>query len=112
MLPFLDIRHYESFGLNEEQKMTEEEKVKLYSGLNDEQKNLLKRDFLIHAMTHQTSGINKKSALLVELVKFHFPDEMASIEKTHNEEYLKKRKVIQEQKDKINAKKEEMQEVS
>ena len=110
LLSFFDIKHYEYFGLPEERKMTEEEKVELYPNLTAEQKNLLKRDFLIHAMTHNTSGINKKSALLIEFVKHHFPEEASIIENTHNEEYLKKRRVIQEQMDKLNAKKEENEE--
>jgi len=110
LLSFIDIKHYEYFGLSEERKMTEEEKVELYSNLTDEQKNIMKRDFLIHAMTHNTSGINKKSALLIEFVKHHFPEEVSIIENTHKEEYLKKWKPIKEQMDKINTEKEDLQE--
>ena len=84
--------------------MTEEERVDLYTALTDYQKNILKREFIIHAMSN-TSGISKKSALHIELVKYHFPEDMAEIERKHNEEYLKKRKVIQERMDKINEKK-------
>jgi hypothetical protein len=111
LLPYLNFRHYELFGLSDERKITEEERIKLYPTLSDEQKQVLKRDLLIHVMT-QTSGINKKSELLLEFVKYHFPDEMLSIESTHNEEYLKKQQIIQEQIDKINAKNEYLQEVA
>jgi ParB family chromosome partitioning protein len=111
LLPYLNVRHNELFGISEERKMTVEERFEVYSVMTDEQKNVLKRDVVIHVMS-QTSGVSKKSALLVELVKYHFPDEMASIEHTHNEEYQKKREVIREQMDKINAKNEDLQEVA
>ena len=50
LLPFLDVRHNELFGLPEDRKMTEEERVDLYTALTDYQKNILKRDFIIHAI--------------------------------------------------------------
>jgi low affinity Fe/Cu permease len=111
LLPYLNIRHNELFGLPEERKMTGEEQFELYSVMSDEQKNVLKRDVLIYVMSH-TSGVNKKSTLLLEFVKYHFPDEMVSIEHEHNEEYQKKRQVIQEQIDKMNANSENLQEVA
>jgi len=51
----------------------------LYTALSDEQKNGLKRDFLIDNMI-QGTGINKRAALLVELAKYHFPEDMSIIE--------------------------------
>ena len=59
----------------------------------------------------QATGVSKRAALLVELAKTHFPDDMAISEGTHNDEYMKKREVIQEQIDKIQPKPEELQEV-
>ena len=44
--------------------------------------------------------------------KYHFPDDMAEIEHTHNEEYLKHHEVIQEQIDRLCAKNEEMKKVA
>jgi len=111
MLSDLDIRHYEFFGIIEGLPMTEEDKLILYNALSDEQKNVLKRDFLISNMT-QGTGITKRAALLVELAKYHFPEDMAIIEGTHNEEYLKKREVILEQIEKLKSKNEELQEVA
>jgi hypothetical protein len=87
------------------------ERFNVYSVMTGEQKNALKRDVLIHVMS-QTSGVNKKSALLLELVRYHFPDEMAEIEHVHNEEYLKQREVIQQQINKIQSKNEELKEVA
>jgi len=50
--------------------------------------------------------------MLLELVKYHFPDEMAEIEHVHNEEYLKQREVIQAQIDKLQAKNENLPKVA
>jgi hypothetical protein len=100
MLPCLEAKYYEFFGIPEGQTITEEIRLNLYSSLSDEQKMVLKREFLLYWMV-KTNGIDKKSALLLEFVKYHFPDEMAEIEHTHNEEYLKKREDIQMQIDKL-----------
>ena len=68
-------------------------------------------DYIIDNLL-QTRGINKKSTLLVEFVKYHFPDEIAEIESFHNDEYQKQRQVIQEQIDKLQAKMDEPKEVA
>jgi hypothetical protein len=60
----------------------------------------------------KTKDNDKKLALLLELVKYHFPDEMAEIEHVHNEEYLKQRELIQVQIDKLQAKNEELLQVA
>ena len=104
MLSCLDHRHYEFFGIPEGESLTEDRRFMLYASLTAEQKNVLMRDFLIHNMT-QGTGISKRAALLVELAKYHFPDDMAIIESTRNEEYLKKREIILEQMDKIRSEK-------
>ena len=57
-----------------------------------------------------TTGVNKKSALLIELVKYHFPDDLAAIEHSHNEDYQKKRQLIQEQIDKLSPPKKDFEE--
>ena len=111
MLSRLDYRHYELFGIPEDQPITEEIRLELYASLTEDQKNILKRDYIIDNLL-QTRGINKKSALMVEFAKFHFPDEIAEIESVHNDEYLKQRQVIQEQIEKLQAKMEELKEVA
>ena len=100
LLPHLDAKHFEFFGIPEGQSMTEDNRFDLFSSLSDEQQNALRRDFLIKHMT-STSGINKKSALLIEFAKYHFPDDFASIEHTHDDEFQKKRQLIQEHLDKL-----------
>jgi hypothetical protein len=111
MLEHLDQRHYEYFGIIEGQSMTEDVRLGLYTKLTEEQKNILKRDFLIKH-TVRITGISKRTALLIELAKLHFPDEMAVAEHTQNEEYEKKHQVIKEQIDKMCLENEEIKEVA
>jgi hypothetical protein len=111
MLPCLEAKYYEFFGIPEGQTITEEIRLNLYPSLSDEQKNCLRRECLLYWMV-KTKDIDKKSALLLELVKYHFPDEMVEIEHVHNEEYLKKRVDIQTQIDKLQAKNDELPQVA
>ena len=71
----------------------------------------IKREFLLYWMVN-TLRIDKKSALLLELVKSYFPDEMAEIESIRNEEYQKQHEVIQEQIDKLMQRNEELVEAA
>jgi len=111
MLSYLDYRHCEFFGIPEGEAMTEEIRLNLYNSLSDEQKNTLKRDFLINNLI-QGSGISKRAALLVELAKYHFPDDMAIIEGSHNGDYMAKREIIREQIENLQLKNKELQEVA
>jgi len=111
MLPCLEKKHHEFFGIPEGQTITEEIRFNLYASLSDKQKTVLRREFLLYWMV-KTTGVDKKSELLLELVKYHFPDEMAEIEHLHNEEYIKQREVIQSQIDKLKAKNEELPQVA
>ena len=111
MFPCLKPKHFEFFGIPEEQTITEEIRFNLHNSLSDEQKTCLKREFLLYWMV-QTLRIDKKSALLLEWVKYHFPDEMAEIEHNRNDEYLKQREFIQQQIDKIQSIDEKQKEVA
>ena len=111
MLPCLEKKHHEFFGIPEGQTITEEIRFNLYASLSDKQKTVLRREFLLYWMV-KTTGVDKKSELLLELVKYHFHDEMAEIEHVHNEEYIKQREVIQSQIDKLKAKNEELPQVA
>ena len=107
MLPCLKPKHFEFFGIPEEQTITEEIRFNLHNSLSDEQRTVLKREFLLYWMV-QTLRIDKKSELLLEFVKYHFPEEMAGIEHEHDEEYQKQHEVIQQQIDKISPKNDEL----
>jgi len=111
MLPCLKPKHYEFFGIPEGQSITENIRFDLHNALSDEQKTVLKREFLLYWMV-QTLRIEKKSALLIELVKSYFPDEIAEIESIRNEEYMKQHEVIQAQIDKLMERNEELVEAA
>jgi hemerythrin len=111
MLPCLKPKHYEFFGIPEGQTITEEIRFNLHNSMSDAQKNVLKREFLLYWMV-QTLRIDKKSALLLEWVKFHFPDEMAEIEHVHNEEYQKQHEIIRAQIEKLLPENEELAQVA
>lgn len=111
MLPDLNRQHFELFGIPEGREISEDDMFGLYNSLTETQKNVLKRDFMIKNMIN-TSGICKKSALLLELCKYYFPDETAEMENAQNEKYQKQKEVIQDQMVKIKAKTEQMQETA
>jgi ParB family chromosome partitioning protein len=119
MLSYLDHRHYEMFGIIEGQTLTEEVALGLYTALSEEQKNVLKRNFLTKHLILK-NGSAKRTALLIELAKLHFPVEMAEIENVQNDEYQKKwavikEKMITEQRrsiDKYSSENEELQKVA
>jgi hypothetical protein len=111
MLSFLDHRHYELFGIPEGQTLTEEVALGLYTALTGEQKNVLRRDFLIRHLLSR-NGISRRSALLIELARHYFPVEMAEIEAVQNDEYQEKWAVIKEQMDKITSERSDLQEVA
>jgi hypothetical protein len=111
LLSDLDARHFELFEIPQGQSVTEDDKLRLYNSLSEEQKNIVKRDFLIKNMV-KTMGVSKKSALLMQWVTSHFPVEMEEIMQTHNNEYQSKREVIQAQMDKIHPTTEELPQVA
>ena len=79
MLPCLKPKHYEFFGIPAGQGITDEIRFNLHNSISDEQKTVLKREFLLYWLV-QTLRIDRKSELLLELVKYHFPDDMTEIE--------------------------------
>ena len=111
LLSILEKRYFDFFGIPEGQHLTEEVALGMYTALTQEQRNVLKRNLLVKYLTTKT-GVSKRSALLVEFAKHHFPVEMAEIESIQNDEYLKKREVIQEQIDKLKSDKDELQAVA
>jgi ParB family chromosome partitioning protein len=92
-------KHLALFGFSG-RSPSEDERFRLFKSLTPEQKNVIKRDFLIKNMLFST-GKSKKAALLVELARLHLPDETAKIEKAHIEDFTKKNAAIQEQIQKI-----------
>jgi hypothetical protein len=61
----------------------------------DEQKNVIRRDFIVKNLSN-TSGDCPKSHLFIEFASLHFPDEVKLIKDSCNETYKKRHNRIQE----------------
>ncbi len=95
MLSSLENRHFGCFGVEEKFCLTDEEKFEIIQNMTPEQKNMIRRDYLLSGVIH-AFGVSKKSSLLIELARLHFPDELAGIEHKHDEVYQKRRQSIEE----------------
>ncbi|GAB6009781.1 hypothetical protein [Dysgonomonas reticulitermitis] len=95
MLAFLRKENYGIFGIEDRQAMTDEEKLELVAFRSIEQENVIRRDFIIHALS-QASGDCLKSRLLLEFVAMHFPNKVTGIKQQCNEAYRKKHERIEE----------------
>jgi len=95
MFSFLRKDNYGKFGIEAGQMLTDEEIIELMTFRSTEQENAMRRDFIIHFLS-QTSGDCKKSKLLLEFARIHFPDKVAEITHQCNETYRKKHEKIEE----------------
>ncbi len=94
MLSKLRRGSYTAVGLKESDfwgHLSDEKKQKLASTLTEEQKTVVRRDFLY---SHLTSGVtttaSTQGGLMLAFAKQHLPVETAKIEATHKEDYGKK----------------------
>lgn len=106
MMDYLNPKHLHFFGFDESGKLSDEDRFRAYKNLNEEKQNVIKRDFLVRHM-NQTSGVSKKSALFIKLVRLYYPEDLAAIEFDVQEEYQKKRENILAQIKKIESRQEE-----
>jgi len=95
MFSFLRKENYGKFGIEAGQTLTDEEIIELMTFRSTEQENAMSRDFIIHFLS-QTSGDCKKSKLLLEFARIHFPDKVAEIKHQCNETYRKRHEKIEE----------------
>ena len=95
MLSSLRKENYGTFGWNPQSMITNEEKAGIIASLTDEQKNIIRRDFIIRHLS-ETFGDCKQSHLLLEFASLHFPDKVAAIKEQYNGEYRKKHIRIEE----------------
>ncbi|GAB6010394.1 ParB/RepB/Spo0J family partition protein [Dysgonomonas reticulitermitis] len=95
MLAFLRRENYDTFGIEDRQAITDEEKLELVAFRSIEQENVIRRDFIIHALS-QASGDCLKSRLLLEFVAMYFPNKVTGIKQQCNEAYRKKHERIEE----------------
>jgi ParB family chromosome partitioning protein len=101
MLSDLKREHFALFLEDTQNKwhLTDDDKIKIINNLTEEQKTVIRRDFLIKHLS-DTYGIAKKSYLMLEFARLHFPAEVSATETKYNDIYNKRHKRITE---KLNA---------
>jgi ParB family chromosome partitioning protein len=82
-------------GIGSQYSLSDEEKAGIILSLTTEQKNVIKRDFIVKHLS-DTSGNCKQSQLLLEFAALHFPDKVREIKEQYNEAYRKKHLRIEE----------------
>lgn len=93
MLSKLRRSHYKAVGLKENDYygLTDEKKLQIASTLTEEQKTVIRRDYLYSHLTDRTATVaDTKGRLLLAFAKQHLPKKTAEIEATHAEDYGKK----------------------
>ena len=98
MLNALNPNHYSSFELPENTYYLESKQKKeiVERGLNEEQKTIIKRDFLLKNFDSYF-GSGTTSEFYIEFMKEHFPEEITKIEKKYEDVYNKRFVKIKEQ---------------
>ena len=93
MLSKLRRCHYPIIGLKENDYygLTDEKKLKIASSLTEEQKTIIRRDYLYDHLTGRTNTVaDEKGSMLLAFSKQHLPEKAETIVNTHKEEYGKK----------------------
>jgi ParB family chromosome partitioning protein len=109
MLEDLKREHFALFTEDSDKwHLSDEEKIRIINGLTEEQKTIIRRDFLVKHLS-DALGISKKSYLMLEFARLHFPEALAETESKYNEVYTKRHERITER---LTALKSEVQEVA
>lgn len=95
MLFSLRKENFAKLRFNTQIGLTDKEKDGIIASLTDEQKNIIKRDFIIKHLT-DTSADRGLSHLLLEFATLHFPEKVKQIKELHNDNYRKKHIRIEE----------------
>lgn len=94
MLDKLRRSHYKAVGLKGNDyygSQTDEKKQKIVANLTEEQKTIIRRDYLYSHLTERTNTVSGvKGGLMLAFAKQHLSEKTAVIEATHKEEYGKK----------------------
>lgn len=98
MLNALNPNHYTSFGLPAEMYYLGDKQKKeiVEQGLSEEQKTIIKRDFLLKNFDSYFGG-GTTSEFYIQFMKEHFPEEITKIEKKYEDVYNKRFVKIKEQ---------------
>jgi ParB family chromosome partitioning protein len=110
MLEDLKSEHFTLFGEAPQNKwhLTDEDRITIINNLTEEQKTIIRRDYLVKHLS-DTIGTAKKSFLMLEFARLHFPEVLAETETKYNEVYMKRHERIV---GKLTALKNEVQEVA
>ncbi|KAA6300735.1 MAG: hypothetical protein EZS26_003100, partial [Candidatus Ordinivivax streblomastigis] len=110
MLEDLKNEHFTLFLENPPNKwhLTEDDRIAIINNLTEEQKTLIRRDFLVKHLS-DAFGVSKKSYLMLEFARLHFPETLAETECRYNEIYTKRHERITER---LTTLKNEVQEVA
>jgi ParB family chromosome partitioning protein len=80
---------------NDRWHLTDEEKIQIIDNLTEELKTLIRRDYLVKHLS-DAFGVAKKSYLMLEFARLHFPDEVAETEVKYNDVYTKRHAKIEQ----------------
>jgi ParB family chromosome partitioning protein len=109
MLEDLKREHFALFTESPDKwHLSDEEKIQIINNLTEEQKTVIRRDFLIKHLS-DAFGVSKKSYLMLEFARLHFPEALEETETKYNEVYTKRHERITER---LTALKGEVQEVA
>ncbi|WP_455643758.1 ParB/RepB/Spo0J family partition protein [Parabacteroides sp.] len=101
MLSSLDKKYFSKFGISDKQySLTEDQKLSIISSLTEEEKNLIRREYLIRGFK-ECFGSSVKSNLFIEFAKQHIPDKLVNIQNKYNDEYLKRSQKLEEKKNSL-----------
>jgi ParB family chromosome partitioning protein len=81
--------------------LSDDDKIKIINNLTEEQKTVIRRDFLVKHLS-ETSGLAKKSCLMLEFARLHFPYDVVETETRYNEVYQKRHARITERQEALN----------
>jgi ParB family chromosome partitioning protein len=96
MLSDLKKEHVSLFSKDPDKwHLTEEEKISAINSLTEEQRTIIRRDYLVKHLS-DTIGTAKKSFLMLEFARLHFPEQLAETENKYNEVYTKRHERIVE----------------
>lgn len=93
MLDKLRRSHYKAIGLKENDYygLTDEKKQKIVTNLTEEQKTVIRRDYLYSHLTERTNTVSDtKGGMMLAFATQHLPEKTAEIEAQYSEEYGKK----------------------
>jgi ParB family chromosome partitioning protein len=112
MLDDLKREHFTLFldSSQEKRHLTDDDKITIINNLTEEQMTLIRRDFLVKHLSN-TYGTAKKSYLMLEFARLHFPETLAETENRYNEVYQKRHKRITERLEALTAVKPETEEI-